>query len=510
MFEELDLESLYPDQGQWGVHPRRALALLLLQAFEGLTDQQAAEQTEINIGWKYNLFEHIDFDGYDDSLFSRIRLRFEQMEDLQQLLDAQLKIWREKGLLNTSKQRVDSTMILARARMLSRLELIFDSVRHAIEELTEVDQEWLLSVAQSHWLERYYKDRPFNYRFPKSDAAREELAKGAREDGEHILAVIEKAEKAKRDQFEALESIVTLKRVLEEHFNPPGSKNAGKLKDKKTLKPSAERIHTPYEPDAKVAKKNGVISFGYKVHSTETCVDDSPNLITDIRTEPATRSDALALEPIVEDLVRRDLKPEKLLFDGGYINYSALTRLSKLHGIKALTRVLDGKSWQSRENKGFSNIEFHVDWGKEVVTCPAAIKSNRWKTKADGDIEVYFPKESCGSCKFKTSCTTAKQRIIRLKSREVWETIRDLNEYHNTDEARREYSLRAGAEGTQSQLIGVAGRRSRVYGLKKTSLRLMLAGLVVNFCRILSWEKTKKKRKSPQGRYERALAPVSA
>lgn len=52
-----------------------------------------------------------------------------------------------------------------------------------------------------------------------------------------------------------------------------------------SLKPS------PYDLDARNGKKRSTFWTGYKVHFTQTCDEDAPQLITHVQTTPAPHSD---------------------------------------------------------------------------------------------------------------------------------------------------------------------------------------------------------------------------
>ena len=54
------------------------------------------------------------------------------------------------------------------------------------------------------------------------------------------------------------------------------------------LPPGALLISSPYDADTRYCEKRTTKWTGYKVHLTETCEDDTPNLITDVQTTPAT------------------------------------------------------------------------------------------------------------------------------------------------------------------------------------------------------------------------------
>ena len=57
--------------------------------------------------------------------------------------------------------------------------------------------------------------------------------------------------------------------------------------DKDGLPPAARFISSPYDADAHYARKHTTSWVGYKVHLTETCEDDTPNLITNVATTAA-------------------------------------------------------------------------------------------------------------------------------------------------------------------------------------------------------------------------------
>ena len=60
-------------------------------------------------------------------------------------------------------------------------------MRHALNSLAVVAPDWLQAVSPSEWYDRY-ASRMENYHFPKSDTAREALAKTIGADGFLLLA----------------------------------------------------------------------------------------------------------------------------------------------------------------------------------------------------------------------------------------------------------------------------------------------------------------------------------
>ena len=88
--------------------------------------------------------------------------------------------------------------------------------------------------------------------------------------------------------------------------------------------PSAVRVASPYDLEARYSSKRETHWVGYKVHLTETCDTDSPNLITQVMTTPATTQDSMMGPPIQQDLADRDILPGIHLLDSGYVDADLL------------------------------------------------------------------------------------------------------------------------------------------------------------------------------------------
>lgn len=63
---------------------------------------------------------------------------------------------RQAGLLRAGgRQRTDTTHVLAAVRTLSRLELVGETLRAALEELAEAAPGWLAPLIEPEWAKRY-------------------------------------------------------------------------------------------------------------------------------------------------------------------------------------------------------------------------------------------------------------------------------------------------------------------------------------------------------------------
>ncbi len=60
-----------------------------------------------------------------------------------------------KWLKAKGKQRTDSTHVLAAVRNLNRLEIVGETLHHALNTLAQIDPVWLPAQITPDWFDRY-------------------------------------------------------------------------------------------------------------------------------------------------------------------------------------------------------------------------------------------------------------------------------------------------------------------------------------------------------------------
>ena len=88
--------------------------------------------------------------------------------------------------------------------------------------------------------------------------------------------------------MKTLPAIETLRPVWEQQFE--ALEHGGAFRHDPAV-PAAPVITSPYDPDARNGKKRTTYWTGYKVHFTQTCDDEAPQLITHVATTAAPLSD---------------------------------------------------------------------------------------------------------------------------------------------------------------------------------------------------------------------------
>jgi len=92
---------------------------------------------------------------------------------------------------------------------------------------------------------------------------------------------------------------------------------------------------------------------GYKVHLTETCDVDHPDLITQVMTTLATTQDRVMGPAIQQDLADRDVLPGIHLLDSGYVDADLLVTAQTQHQIDVIGPPFGSYGRQRREGEGY-------------------------------------------------------------------------------------------------------------------------------------------------------------
>lgn len=510
MYEELgrlytdqDFTELYPNCGKLAWSPASLALVTLMQFAEGLTDRQAADSVRARIDWKYALGLELTDEGFDHTILKEWRDRLVKKEAESILLEKMLARFKEKKLLKgRGIQRTDSTQVLGAIRMLNRLELVGETLRHALNDLSIHAPNWLCSVVQEDWFDRY-SSRLDSYRLPKDKSERERLALTIGADGHHLLAAIYEGGTA-FDLWE-LPSVEILRQVWVQQYAFINSEL--KWRDPKDLQlpPNSIQIESPYDIEARNATKREKNWTGYQVHLTETCDEDYPHLIVNVETTPATTVDGDMTQVIHEKLAEQELLPQQHLVDSAYVDSHHLVTLRSNYEVELVGKIRTDTSWQARNQTGFDLSCFRIDWDQQQVGCPMGKISQTWRNRTDKSnqpvMEVHFSQTDCADCQKREFCTHSKKepRLLKLRPREQHEALIEARHRQTTEAFKQDYALRAGCEATISQGVRAFDlRRSRYMGLAKTHLQHIAIATAMNFSRLFEWwTKPEKVRRRP-------------
>jgi transposase len=506
LFQDEDFGDLYPDLGQPALSPWRLALVTLMQFMENLTDRQAANAVRARLDWKYALGLELNDSGFDFSVLSEFRQRLLTANAEERILETMLAHFERRGLIKErGKQRTDSTHVLANIRVMNRLEMVVETLRAALNELATVAPEWLRNVAEDSWYERYAQ-RVDDYRLPDSKTGRDSYAETVAHDGFGLLDAIDNA--TSWPELKTLSKVDLLEKVWQRHYERKGERV--RWRESTELSRAADSIESPYDPEARFSSKRGLSWVGYKVHLSETCDEDSPNLIVNVLTTAATKQDVSCTQTVHQALAKRKYLPKEHLVDAGYIDAELLAESLEKHGIRLIGPPRVNANWQSKVEGGITLYDFKIDWEKEQVLCPGGKISIAWRshrhqgTYAQDMIQARFDKKDCTACSLKLLCTrsTKQGRILNFQPRERFHALKQIREHLASDEGQREYQLRAGVEATLSQGVRAFGmRRSRYRGHPKTHFQHIITSAAINLVRVDDFLQGKAKGKTASSRF---------
>ena len=156
LWADEDFAGWYPRDGRPGISPAQLATVSVLQFLLDLSDRDAAEAVRCRIDFKYALGLELDDPGFHHSVLGDFRERLLEEGRADRLLDLALARLKEAGLVrDRTSQRTDSTHVLAAVRDLTRLELVTEAVRAALEELARTAGHALAGLVDDDWGRRY-------------------------------------------------------------------------------------------------------------------------------------------------------------------------------------------------------------------------------------------------------------------------------------------------------------------------------------------------------------------
>ncbi len=505
LFTDLFSQTGQPAEAAW-----RLALVCILQLLEDLSDRQAAEAVRARIDWKYLLNLELTDAGFDFSVLTEFRSRVLSHQAGQRLLDHLLEQLSQRGWIKKrGMQRTDSTHVLAAVRRLNRLELVGETLRAALNAVAEEAPDWLKEWVPLSWFERYAQ-RIEEGRFPGAKHKQEQVMEQIGQDGSRLLFQI--WSESAPSHLRQLPEIDGLRRSwVQPFFHKDGAVH---LRNKDDLPPAHLTIRSPYDHEAHYGHKRDLSWFGYKVHFTETADENLPHLITHVMTTDATLTDMEQVQDVHQALEPRDLLPATHLVDAGYIDAQLLLTSQHRYQVDLVSPVSQNNQWQVKTG-GYDASQFKVDWHLKQASCPQGNHRVKWTPGTDQyghpNVQLRFGLQDCRACPARSLCTRSATapRHLTLRLQAEYEILHQARLRQQSEAFQKLYAGRSGIEGVHSQAVRTMGlRRTRYFGLAKTSLQHLFTALAINLVRLDAHLAGHKAAKTRVSRFA-ALAPVA-
>jgi hypothetical protein len=392
------------------------------------------------------------------------------------LKDISLDLTKEFNL-DLSLQRMDSSMIAANIKRLTRLNLFVKIIHNFLKILNSTD---ICSLPEEVQLLLKEKNLDLSHRL-KQNETKEML----RRLGEYAYLLYEKYKN--NSSYNKTKQFKNLNRLIDEQLNITGG-SSPKVDLKPPKEVSSSSIQSPSDPDATYRYKDGHHK-GYVGNFGETCSKDNLfQVITEVEVKPNNTPDTeLLLESLNDENSLID-KANDLLTDGGYSGENTEDKCKQFGINLHVSAIKSPEKVKNNQNLADAIIEDGV-----LKECPAGKKPYQQKYDAKRRyLSGRFKKEDCSNCPFLSQCFVKERKKFYsyyFKEREYYVKIKG-KQLEDT-EYKEFLKLRAGAESMVYMFFYKSVKRTIFRGLSRVKNGIICRAIGINLLRLCKYIKDK-------------------
>lgn len=495
LFQDDDLKALYdPANGRPSLPPSLMCGVLLLQFYDDVSDQEAAERVVYDLRWKIALHLPLDYAGFDPSSLSYFRKRLAEHGQERYAFDRFIALGRHAGFVpDRVTLLVDTTWVKGAGAVQDTYTLLRKGIRKLLRALgyAAPGKRKRLSVQAQHLVGTYLEqDRkaPIDWTDPAQRHAQlQVLVRDA--DATLALAAAHCDDAEVRATGWLLTKILGDDVVTDKHGDSQIGQGTAR-----------DRVISVTDPEMRHGHKSEAQRFdGFKTAIT-TEVDSE--LILDVADLPATQGDGQTLPPTLERVEQMAaVTIERVIGDGAYPSGENLAACA-VHLPEPIDLI--GPLAQSNDPE-VAKSAFQIDPTAQTATCPQGhtATGNRTQTHGRPAVQYRFSRRVCRPCPLAERCTH-NQRSGRTITTDLYEAYRQaLRQRQGTAEFQTWYRLRSRVERKQAELVRHGWRRTRYLGAVKRRLQRLWIAAAVNLQRLFRlanpYEATWQRLWSPTG-----------
>jgi len=480
-FRDEDFEGLYRGtRGRPSVQPSQLCIALLLQTYDGVSDDEAIDRTAYDLRWKVALGLEISEKLCAKSTLQLFRSKLVLNEAYQQIFNQSIEVCREAGLLKRSKLRaaIDTTPILGRGAVKDTFNLVSDQIRRCVEEACALSGWAAEKVVAEHGLGRHFASSfKGSVELDWSDADEKRALVGQLVgDAEVTLALCREALRGFGAEAEVTQQLreaqALLSDLLAQDIDTSDEDGGGPKIKQGTAK---DRIISTTDPEMRHGHKSHSKGFdGYKAGIVADA-EDGVILATDAR--PGNMHDGEQAKELLEQAVRNSGQElDRILGDTAYGGLETRKELSSL-GAEIIAKAPPG----TRRGM-FSLDDFEIDEQNGTAICPAGKTSHKRRRVGGEDPgwRYQFSRKDCTGCTLRAQCTRAESNSKVVQVTAKTEALQPFRREQRTPEFRAKYRERVKVEHRIGRCVQLGVRKARYWGRKKLAFQIALVASVAN------------------------------
>jgi len=488
LFCDEDFADLYcPYNGRPSIPPSLLAKALLLQAYEGVSDEEAKARADFDLRWKVALGVGLKERPFAKSTLQLFRARLVIHERVQTVFRKSLDFARHTGYLQSRRLKIvlDTTYVLGRGALKDTYNLLADGIIKLARELAAgasscSDPEgW----AREHGLGRYFGssvkgEAGIDWDDPE---AREEFLRGVIADADGLLemarAALAHIPSGDPERGRLHEAAVLLERLLMQDIER--GEDGTRLKQGV----SPDRVVSVHDPQMRHGRKSERRRFdGHKAH---LAVDPESQLITAAGVLAGNAADhERALRLVEQSEANAESVVEEVVGDCAYGDGNTRKTFAEAG------RNLVAKVASRRGGAQFPKEDFLLDLESMSCVCPAGQKTRKVVSISSGDrygapgtpLRAFrFDAAVCDGCPLRPKCVRArpgKGRLVMIHPQEA--LLQEARAFQKSEAFAPYRKLRQAAEHRLARLMQLGVRQARYFGRTKTLFQLLIAATVAN------------------------------
>jgi hypothetical protein len=487
LFRDEDFADLYcSDNGRPSVSPSLLATALLLQAYEGVSDEEAKARADFDLRWKVALGIGLEERPFAKSTLQLFRARLVIHERMQTVFRKSLDFARWTGYLRSRRLKVvlDTTYVLGRGAVKDTYNLLADGIVLLARELAvgascSQPEQWVRERGLGRYFGSSLKgEAGIDWDDPE---AREKLLESVVADADRLLEVAREAMEMVPENDPGRgrlhEAAILLKRLLLQDIE--------RREDGTHLKQgvSPDRIVSVHDPEMRHGRKSERRRFdGHKAH---LAVDPESQLITAADVLAGNAPDhERALGLVKQAEANASAVVEEAVGDCAYGDGE--TRQLFAEAGRRLVAKVAGR----RRGSQFPKEDFRIDLESMSCTCPSGQETRKVVSISSGDrygapglpLRAFrFAAAVCDVCPLRPECVRArpgKGRLVMIHPHEA--LLQEARAFQQSEVFAPYRKLRQAAEHRLARLMQLGVRKARYFGRTKTRFQLLMAATVAN------------------------------
>lgn len=483
LFGDEDFAGLYcRDNGRPSVPPSLLATALVLQTYDGVSDDEAKQRADYDLRWKVALAIELEVRPFAKSTLQEFRAQLILHDQARAIFQRSLDVAKHRGEWKRGhppderqhiKLALDTTHILGRGAVRDTYNLLADGIVQVLRALARLTSCELVELAEEVGCARYVQgpslkgQADIDWTDPK---ARQRFLAEIVADAEQLLDLVRGTRsdltKDSPEDQELVAAAGTLARILAQDVERDES--GPRLR----RGVAADRLISVHDPEMRHGRKSS--SHRFDGHKAQVAVDTETQLITALEVLAGNAPDAEhALEVVEASEAATDCQVEEVLGDCAY--GAGETRAE----FAATGRTIVAKVPDIHNRELFAKTAFQIDLEAGTCTCPNGQTTADLRPAKGGGGMFVFATETCATCPLRPQCTPSKHgRTVQLNPHEaLLQQARELQASPAFAEARRRRQV---VEHRIARLVQLGIRQARYIGRTKTLFQLCLAAAVAN------------------------------